>query len=513
MKKYKYIIGLCVLLAGLIIMFACEDRLDKQPLGDTEVSFFTTQDNFDRGIQGIYAKLTDWYWFHANDCIHDFWLLPGDELTTRQDRPFESFSALQPSNGHVNYYWQVAYWISGRANTMLSLIDNVADGIYIDEDLKDIHRGEALFLRALAYYRLWNYFGTAPVVTERITGLGEQTKPVASTGTQMLDQAITDLTTAAGLLPEKWEDKYIGRATSDAAYGLLVKCYVTRACFGGGNADYSSAITAFNNISDNIQLTAHFGSNFDAWNENNEESLFEFQASNAPAFENIWLNNDFNQQIGSMSAYWGFFYNSWSWWGQPPFAPTDKLRAAFEAGDPRIDETFRANDTENYNGWEFIKYSLRNQEGDVTSSLNNPRILRYGDIVLHAAEAYFQTGNVPQAAELVNDIRERARNSVPDGNPPSAVPADLATVTMQDIMDERLRELAGEEGYRFLDLKRWHEAGYINLATWSANDWGPSLRTDFSFSSWYSSTQGSMLYPIPTGEIDLNPNVAQNTGY
>jgi len=86
---------------------------------------------------------------------------------------------------------------------------------------------------------------------------------------------------------------------------------------------------------------------------------------------------------------------------------------------------------------------------------------------------------------------------------------------MQDIMDERLRELSGEEGHRFLDLKRWHAAGYINLGNWSNNatGWGPSIRDDFAFGEWYSDTQGEMLYPIPTSEIDLNPNVTQNTGY
>jgi len=511
MKKFRYyIIGVCVLLSGLAILYSCEDRIDKKPLGDTEVTFFTTQDNFDRGIQGIYASMTNWYWYNSNDPVYDFWLLPGDDLTTRGAIDFETFAALQPGTGHINYYWQVAYRLNGRANTMLDLIDKVAEGIYTDADMKNYHRGEALFMRALVFYRLWSYFGTAPIVTERITGLGEQTKPNGSTGTQMLDQAITDLTEAASLLPDSWADKFIGRATKNAAWGMLGKCYVTRACYGGGDADYSSAIDAFGNISNAVQLTPNFGDNFDAWNENNVESLFEFQASNAPVFENIWLSNDFNQQIGAASAYWGFFYDTWSFWAHTPYVPTQKLMDAFEPGDPRIAETFEANAGSNFSGWAFVKYTKRNQEGQNTSSLNNPRILRYADVLLLQAEAELQAGSAATALDLVNQIRERARNSA---TPASAVPADLATVTMQDIMDERLRELAGEEGDRFLDLKRWHAAGYINLGSWTANDWGPSLRNDFAFSDWFTATEGDMLYPIPTSDVDLNPNVTQNKGY
>src|SRR6056297_1847535 len=109
MKKIIRITSILFMLSVLTGIQSCDELIDKQPLGDTEATFFTNQDAFDRGIQGIYAKITDWYWFHANDPIHDFWLLPGDDLTTRQANNFETFAALQPGNGHLNYYWSTAY--------------------------------------------------------------------------------------------------------------------------------------------------------------------------------------------------------------------------------------------------------------------------------------------------------------------------------------------------------------------------------------------------------------------
>jgi starch-binding outer membrane protein, SusD/RagB family len=513
MKKIIYTGIAAILVTVFPVIQSCDELIDKQPLGDTEATYFVTQDAMDRGIQGIYSKLTDWYWYHANDPIYDVWLLPGDDLTTRGANDFETFAALQPGNGHSSYYWSVAYQIIGRSNAMLEKIEEVEEGIYVDNNLKSYHQGEALFLRALAFYRLWSFFGTGPITKERIRGLGEQTQQPGSTGNQMLDQAITDLQEAVALLPAGWPEKFAGRVTKDGASGLLGKCLVTRACYGGGNNDYTAAIAAFSQISDKIALTPHFGLNFDAMDENNEESLFEFQASNAPQFNNIWLANDFNQQIGAMEAYWGFFNDSWSFWAHTPYFPTEKLRNAFEPGDPRIAETFKTNEGSNYNGWEFIKYTKRDKEGDVTSSLNNPRILRYADVLLLKAEAYLQTGNPAAALQAVNAIRRRARESVAEGEPVSAVPADLTAVTMQDIMNERLRELCGEESHRFFDLKRWHAAGFINLGNWGAADWGPSVRQDFDFAGWFSDTQGKMLYPIPLTEIDLNPNVTQNPGY
>ncbi|NMB70822.1 MAG: RagB/SusD family nutrient uptake outer membrane protein [Bacteroidales bacterium] len=81
-------------------------------------------------------------------------------------------------------------------------------------------------------------------------------------------------------------------------------------------------------------------------------------------------------------------------------------------------------------------------------------------------------------------------------------------------MDERFLELCAEEGIRWLDLKRWHAAGYINLANWTAgdNDFS-SVRIDFKFSDWYNQTNGQMLFPIPTSEVNANPSIKQNTGY
>jgi hypothetical protein len=375
------------------------------------------------------------------------------------------------------------------------------------------------------HFNLWNFWETCPLITKRIVNM-DDTRPPSSEGTQVLDQVILDLEEAAPLLPDKWEAVMIGRVIRNAAYGLLAKAYSFRACYNPSTAtaDYQKAIQAANAISASTSLVADFGANFDAQDENNAESLFEFQASNAPSFDCIWLWNDFDVAIGRMSAYWGFFYCAWSWWDGDgnPIIPTRKLINTFAEGDPRITETFEpvtGDDSTKYNGNKFVKFSKRGQEGDVSSSVNNPRILRLADVLLIKAEAVLKSGgSKSEAIGLINQIRTRARNSA---SPAAAEPADRNTAEtndatiMQWIMDERMMELAGEEAHRWFDLRRWNRAGYINMSTWTADDNGfSSVRTqDFAFTDWYNATGGKMWYPIPLIETDNNPNVKQNTGY
>jgi len=85
---------------------------------------------------------------------------------------------------------------------------------------------------------------------------------------------------------------------------------------------------------------------------------------------------------------------------------------------------------------------------------------------------------------------------------------------MQWIMDERFRELSGEDDHRWFDLKRWHYAGYIDLSTWGADDNGfSSVRNDFDFGAFFSETQGKLWLPIPSGEVEQNDLITQNPGY
>lgn len=529
MKKIILVLSLMlVMLIGTIFNSCKKSILDITDPDITESDFFKKEDDFFRAIIGTYAKITDLYWFNNNAALHGSWLLPGDDITVGAqgghdgNYGFDQFVQITPSKGAISDIWTTLYQIINRATIVTIKCDEADPGIFANTATKDYIKGEAFFLRAWCYYKLWNTWGTAPLVTTRITDFANVKTP-NSKDTELLDQAITDLNLAVTLLPDAWDQPNSGRVFKGSAYGLLGKCLVFRACWnkksneGNATQDYSAAIEAFNKITTRI-LVPNFGDNFDATKENNQESLFEFQASSQTGFENIWLANDFNQAIGSMDNYLGYYTMQWQWWAQCPYVPSVKLIAAFDTADPRAAETFVPISDPNYYGYQWAKYVKYDIQGGFNTSMNNPRILRYADILLLKAEAVLKSGgSKSEAIGLINQIRARARGE-------GLVPADLSTsesneaTIMQWIMDERFRELAGDDDHRWFDLKRWHYAGYIDLSTWNGGD-GPTgfscsrPSSEFKLSDFLSATQGKLWYPIPTSEINSNSLVVQNPGY
>ena len=122
-----------------------------------------------------------------------------------------------------------------------------------------------------------------------------------------------------------------------------------------------------------------------------------------------------------------------------------------------------------------------------------------------------QSGNDTEALQHEYDIRSRARFSTVDGSE-AAAPLNLETVTLEDIFNERLVELAGEMGIRWTDLRRWDAAGYIDLATWGVDEFSyPHDPASFDFEY-----PNHLLYPIPQSEIETNQLInasGNNPGY
>src|SRR5690606_40521611 len=134
----------------------------------------------------------------------------------------------------------------------------------------------------------------------------EETNTPKSPAIEVLNQVINDANAAIEILPEEWEQIYVGRANKDAARGLLAKALVMRVNYTGDNADYATAITVFNAI--DADLTANYIDNFNSYTENNIESLFEIQASASNGGNNnLNLHNDGNWRgVENLSVYRGY---------------------------------------------------------------------------------------------------------------------------------------------------------------------------------------------------------------
>lgn len=534
MKKYRFIyfaVGI-MLFAGLLN--SCSKELDIKPTSELESEYFESEQRIQEGIGACYASLSNLYgpMLNIGGGIHEILLLPGDDIRPSDAgrASLEAFSGLNSTNGQVSVLWSRLYQMIYRTNFILEKMEEEeVQSVYTTPGLYEINKGEALFLRSWAFYRLWDFFRKAPLQDFRIYDISEGLLP-PSEGFQMLDRAIEDLESAAELLPDEeyWDlESERGRVFNESAYGLLVKCYTLRARYNNANPDdYQKGINAFEKIK--TRELVHFANNFDYHYENNKESLFEFQASHAVDQDNAWLDNNFGGGAGQMGAYYHYSTDHWGNYMTGIFGPTKKLIEAYEEGDPRKELTFANYTTDvfgdvsrpgqawdRFGGYQLMKYVKPGRAWfeptwDI-SSTNNTRLIRFADIKLLAAEAYLQTEQQTEALNQINDVRERARQSTEDGSI-SEIPVNLTSISMQDIMDERFIELAAEEGLRWTDLRSWHAAGFIDLSTWSAEDFGYNYNSaDFKFD-----VNKHLLFPIPQREMDTNPLMASsgnNPGY
>ncbi len=161
--------------------------------------------------------------------------------------------------------------------------------------------------------------------------------------------------------------------------------------------------------------------------------------------------------------------------------------------------------------WKIGMYRTDNGSGLGTPNGGSPRpfnIAKFSEFYLIAAEAAVKgaTGS-KSARDLVNVLRDRAGKqtwsqndnvAVSVDNSAAMVAATPATITIDFILDERMREFWGE-GYRWFDLVRtqtWAEkAGTYRIAGTGATDRELHTVTRNIPANYY-------LRPIPQGQID-----------
>jgi len=155
-------------------------------------------------------------------------------------------------------------------------------------------------------------------------------------------------------------------------------------------------------------------------------------------------------------------------------------------------------------------------------------VLRLAEVYLNYAEAVYERNGIITDADLdksLNLVRKRVNASMP------ALSNVFAAANGLDMREEIRRERAVElqgEGFRMDDLKRWHIA-HIELTKpvlgvrWAGTEYAtkytnkPALTADGDVIADAASerkfTEKNYLIPIPTNQIQLNPNLTQNPGW
>src|SRR5690606_18498977 len=161
----------------------CEDFLTVVPETElTSTTFFKTQTDFEQAVNAAYAPLrtitNDRSWLlgemHSDNTYYG--RNPNFGAVDPQE-DLADFSVLVSSgtnpNGHLLNQWRQDYLIIARTNQILALID----GVEFDAAAKANVRGQALFLRAYAYFELARYWGSVPLHLTPVTGRDEAALP------------------------------------------------------------------------------------------------------------------------------------------------------------------------------------------------------------------------------------------------------------------------------------------------------------------------------------------------
>ena len=419
---------------------------------------------------------------------------------------------LHDHNWDAVHSYVKATWNNLNQNvyTATLIIDSRSNGTALEI-------AEAKFLRALSTYWIVDLYGQAPF---RTPDEGADVNPSVKTRAEAFHFAVQDLTEAiADLLPVEASSPSLNRASKASANFLLAKLHLNKHIFLGTSVD-AADMTKVVDYVDAIKANG-----FDL--ESGYFDIFKADADNETIFftessvgNRIWNTLHYKQNApGNDGGGWnGFatladFYDTFE--GDPNinvpnsgqeerrgYVPTDGSHFGIGYGfliGQQYDATGTAmtdrpgnplfftkelpgllGNDEN-NGIRLIKYHPENG-----SFASHEIVFRYADAHLMKAEAIMRGGTSSDTAlDLVNELRA-SRNANGNTTP-------LASLTEQEMLDERGRELYGEY---------WRRNDQIRFGTYT-QPWAYKENTE----------EFRVLFPIPSTALISNPNLVQNEGY
>lgn len=477
---------------------------------------------------------------------------------------FGSYPAtLTTTSVQALFHWQQYYKIISSANIILNRLGNTS----FTDDRKKAIEAETRIFRGLAYRNLAHLYGGVPIELNEVSS--PKTDYTRASRQQVYQQAADDLAFAASSLPDVEQVKD-GKVSASAANHLLAETYLSLGGFQDAVDAASKVIANTNNKlmtqrfgSLSRQPGDVYWDLFRRFNQNrsagNSEGIWVFQYEvdvlggvvRSASLAGPMLERDHSPRPYSfpykdpsgispflslgVSDYTGgrgigrfrgtnhFTYGIWKydwndmrnseynfvrdvkfnnpasvWYGQ-------KLSDHLSVFRKTLDDTIR-----NFYPYQskvttpgqhpaelFVDPVLRtlNASGAGTT-YSDQYFIRLAETYLLRAEAYLGLGDKVAAAADINVVRARAH----------AKPVTPAEVTIDFILDERMRELGVEEKRRLtlnrLGLLYARTAKYCNGHPTAAR-FGVDVE------------QHNNLFPIPYSEIERNTNavIEQNPGY
>lgn len=587
MKTMKNIIK-CLTASLLVVnLSSCVD-LDPEPL-----SFFAPENTFmdKEGLEALLItsrKQIKWEWFgdafNAGYCetplVYEYAWSDISVMGAPEVKEIHNLETqLTPTTNMALHlrYWDLAWNGIKYANTLIS---RVPKSNIDNEDDKNQLLAEGYFHRAYWYYLLVNQWGDVPLLLEEVTG--PKLDFYSTSRMKILQQMKTDMEFAVKWLPKNVQPGCVSRAAGEH---LLAKIYL---CTG----DFQLAVDATTRCINDYGLhlmKERFGVNasdvsLDVFNDlfqednisasENKEAIFVVQerygieGNVAPKgsarmrnFVPYWCNGaavktpdgkqgttydagpyegyEWVEKLGrgiakirptnySQYAIWGkcgndIRHNDNNWFNISRLTynrPASKGGSEEYFGKP-IERAFVSDTMRCYFSFPIVKTLIYKDDINVgktpTGGFTDTYVFRLAETYLMRAEAYYWLGNLPLAKEDVNEIRRRAKAP------------ELPSVTLDDILDERARELYIEE-HRKVELTRiaflkaqLGQDGY-SLDNFSEKNWYYDRimeKNNFFAEEYFYSTNAfimkpyHVLWPVPLTAITSNTQgrINQNIGY
>jgi len=520
--------------------FSCSDSfLNERNYSDYAPSTLTDSLGFQAEIGGLYTQMNYWESYTDNQGWLCVWQVGTDLAYSTPNQqgieiPYTNYDLLISTDGAASYTWKWAYQLINNANNIIYTIEKgtVAG---LTETGKNKVNAEAKFFRAYGYNLLATLFGGVPLITEPVSTAKTDfvRAPIADVNT-LIEQ---DLLFAAANLPTIDKAVSQARANQAMAQQLLATAYLRMGQPSKAETQCQSIITSgkFSLVQSRYGIKkSQAGDPFSDMfffgnqrrNQGNTEAIWVLQqegtavvgnSTGSPQHRRVWGAAYYNiaglaicdslggRALGRMRL------NNWVLYGL--YDKTDmrnsrfNIRRRYTYNDPSATYAAKYGTMVPYVGadtvYKICPSTTKWGQYDPNDAFGYGMwkdfiLMRYGETYLLLAEAQFKQGKTAEAAVSINALRTRA----------AAPQVTAAQMSLNFILDERARELVGEENRRMTLMRTGMLEKRALRLNKDVNCPKPILGLD-------SVTVKKPLLPIPQTEIDLNKDakLEQNPGY
>jgi hypothetical protein len=510
---------------------------------DVDVESQFTPDNFPNNAESYIAATGPVYTQLRSIYAVDFWRM--QELSTDEaiipardgnyddggEYRFLHLHTWGPDHPRVKSNWEWGFGGINTCNRLISLFEANASNSTAKTTIAEMRT-----MRALFYYYMMDLYGNVPIISTFPVNGSPKTAPRAEVFQfieKELKESIPDLSATVGALT-------YGRPTKWMAFTLLEKLYLN-AQYYTGQPKYTQTVAMADSVLDRAKSIYSLDADY----------MTIFAPENGPQIKETIFAVPYDPNVAEGNHFTRFgLHTSLQAKYSIPFRPSIALSTIKEFyekfnltgdvrnttwlagkqyennGSPMIVKTTKKGVDASYTGTDgaaavdyqvdftpemplvrpatmdvgndelgkargvrSIKfYPDKNANPNTRYQGNDMPVFRLADVMMMKAEAILRGatpttigGELQTADVLVNKIRTRAKAPIVSG------------ITLDQLLEERAREFAWE-GWRRNDLIRFGKF---------ENAWGFKTNTDVN----------KRVYPIPTSEKALNPNLVQNTGY